>query len=155
MPNKIDDDRIRVSVMVTKDDFETIDDAARKMQMSTSMLFKEAIFRVAEEIASTGGLTIQQQARSKPEPKKPTKKSKAAKKTDKKPSENPFRRRFVFIADRDGVEAINDYAERLGVPASFLIREGVAKVVRELKESRAFSLRRPIDVSANEGLRRD
>lgn len=116
-------------MMVNAVDFKTLKKAANSMGMTVSVMFKEAAFRMAEEIREKGNVSITQS------PKKPT---------DPK-STSPFERRYIFIVDTQDYETLRDYAGTLGTTASFMLREGVDRLVNDIRKTKKIKFERPFD----------
>ena len=133
MANQMHPDKRRASTVVNEADFNTLEKAANSIGLTVSVMFKEAAFRLAEEIRSRGQIEITQAA------KKPT-----------KPGRKPFERFYVFIVDNDDYQELKQYASTLGASTSFLIREGVDRLVRGIQKTGKIKFERPFDAQEGE-----
>lgn len=61
MPNQIDPDRRRAVFIIDKEDFATLEKFAEKTGYTTSVLLREATFRLAEQIRQKKKITLELQ----------------------------------------------------------------------------------------------
>jgi hypothetical protein len=59
MPNQIDPDRRRAVFIIDKEDFSTLEKFAEKTGYTTSVLLREATFRLAEQIRNNKKITLE------------------------------------------------------------------------------------------------
>lgn len=63
MPNKLADDRRRAVFIVDSKDYQDLEDYAKKMGFTASVLLREAVYRLADELRNEGKTVLVRQPR--------------------------------------------------------------------------------------------